>query len=126
VVANDVKEALAEYPCRCVRHVPLWTVYPEWGWGTDDGARALSLLKDFGSVTVLNGHIHQVVQKVEGNIAFHSAMSTAFPQPKPGTAPSPGPMRFLPTSFGLCSALPASVMFRAGIACRASIRCSRA
>ena len=70
-------------------HIPLWTVYPEWGWGTDDGAQAL-LLKRFGSVTVLNGHIHQIMQKVEGNVAFHTARSTAFPQPAPGTAPSPG------------------------------------
>jgi hypothetical protein len=68
-------------------------VYEQWGWGTDDGARALEFLKRFGSVTVLNGHIHQVMQKVEGNVAFHTAMSTAFPQPAPGTAPSPGPMK---------------------------------
>jgi 3',5'-cyclic AMP phosphodiesterase CpdA len=74
-------------------HVPLWTVYPQWGWGTDDGARALSLLKRFGSAHVLNGHIHQIVQKVEGNITFHTAMSTAFPQPAPGTAPKAGPMK---------------------------------
>jgi 3',5'-cyclic-AMP phosphodiesterase len=74
-------------------HIPLWTVYPEWGWGTADGAEALSYLRRFGSVTVLNGHIHQTMQKVEGNITFHTAMSTAFPQPAPGTAPSPGPMK---------------------------------
>jgi Icc protein len=67
-------------------------VYPNWGWGTQDGAEALSYLKRFGSVTVLNGHIHQVVQKVEGSVAFHTAMSTAFPQPAPGAAPSAGPM----------------------------------
>jgi hypothetical protein len=73
-------------------HIPLWMVYPDWGWGTDDGAEALSYLKRFGSVTVLNGHIHQVVQKVEGNVAFHTAMSTAFPQPAPGSAPHAGPM----------------------------------
>ena len=71
-------------------HVPLWTVYPEWGWGTDDGAKALALLGPFGSVTVLNGHIHQIVQKVEGNMTFHTARSTAFPQPEAGKAPSPG------------------------------------
>jgi len=74
-------------------HIPLWTVYEQWGWGTDDGARAIELLKRFGSVTVLNGHIHQVMQKVEGNVAFHTAMATGFPQPAPGTAPSPGPMK---------------------------------
>ena len=74
-------------------HIPLWTVYPDWGWGTEDGARALDYLKGFGSVTVLNGHIHQVMQKVEGNVTFHTARSTAFPQPAPGTAPSPGPMK---------------------------------
>ena len=68
-------------------------MYPEWGWGTDDSAQALSYLKRFGSVTVLNGHIHQVMQKVEGHITFHTAMSTAFPQPAPGSAPSPGPMK---------------------------------
>ncbi|HEV2970398.1 MAG TPA: metallophosphoesterase [Pirellulales bacterium] len=74
-------------------HVPLWTVYPKWGWGTEDSAQALALLKRFGSVTVLNGHIHQILQKVEGNITFHSARSTAFPQPEPGKAESPGPIK---------------------------------
>jgi len=70
----------------------LWTVYPAWGWGTEDSARALAYMKHFGSVTVLNGHIHQVMQKVEGNITFHTARSTAFPQPAPGTAAKPGPL----------------------------------
>ena len=73
-------------------HIPLYVLYEQWGWGTDDGARALALLKRFGSVTVLNGHIHQLAQKVEGNMTFHTALSTAFPQPAPGSAPSPGPM----------------------------------
>jgi Icc protein len=77
-------------------HVPLWSVYPDWGWGTDDGAQALALTRRFGSVTVLNGHIHQVMQKTEGNVVFHTAMSTAFPQPAPGTAPSPGPLTVEP------------------------------
>jgi 3',5'-cyclic AMP phosphodiesterase CpdA len=74
-------------------HVPLWTIYEQWGWGTQDSAQALEYLKRFGSVTVLNGHIHQIVQKVEGNITFHTARSTAFPQPQPGKADSPGPMK---------------------------------
>ena len=74
-------------------HIPLWSVYPEWGWGTEDSAQALASLKKFGSVTVLNGHIHQTMQKVEGNVTFHTAASTAFPQPRPGTADSPGPMK---------------------------------
>ena len=77
-------------------HVPLWTVYPKWGWGTEDGAEALSHVKRFGSVTVLNGHIHQILQKVEGNVTFHTARSTAFPQPEPGKAESPGPMKNVP------------------------------
>ena len=73
--------------------MPLWTVYPQWGWGTEDSAQALGLLKRFGSVTVLNGHIHQILQKVEGNITFHTARSTAFPQPEPGKAAGPGPIK---------------------------------
>ena len=73
-------------------HIPLQVIYKEWGWGTEDGMQALNLLKRFGSVTVLNGHIHQLAQKVEGNMTFHTALSTAFPQPAPGSAPSPGPM----------------------------------
>ncbi len=89
---KDVKHLSASTPLVVFAHVPLWTVYPEWGWGTDDGARALGYLKRFGSVTVLNGHIHQTMQKVEGNVVFHTALSTAFPQPRPGTAPAPGPM----------------------------------
>lgn len=90
---RDLAGRTSSTPLVVFAHIPLWTVYPEWGWGTDDGARALSLMKRFGSVTVLNGHIHQTMQKVEGNIFCHTAMSTAFPQPKPGTAPSPGPMK---------------------------------
>lgn len=74
-------------------HITLWTVYADWGWGTDDAGEALKLLARFGSVTVLNGHIHQITQKIEGRIAFHTARSTAFPQPAPGTAPSPGPLK---------------------------------
>ena len=83
----------ASTPIVLFAHIPLWTVYQDWGWGTEDSAQALSYLKKFGSVTVLNGHIHQVMQKVEGNVTFHTARSTAFPQPAPGTAPSPGPMK---------------------------------
>ncbi|HVR11442.1 MAG TPA: metallophosphoesterase [Thermoanaerobaculia bacterium] len=90
---DDVKHLKSSTPIVVFAHIPLWTVYPEWGWGTDDGAQALSYLKKFGSVTVLNGHIHQVMQKVEGNITFHTAMSTAFPQPQPGKAAGPGPMK---------------------------------
>jgi 3',5'-cyclic AMP phosphodiesterase CpdA len=89
---DDLHGKTASTPIVVFAHVPLWLVYDKWGWGTDDGARALDLLKRFGSVTVLNGHIHQIVQKVEGNMTFHTARSTAFPQPEPGTAPSPGPM----------------------------------
>jgi 3',5'-cyclic AMP phosphodiesterase CpdA len=90
---DDVKGRSASQPIVVFAHIPLWTVYPSWGWGTEDGARALGYLKKFGSVTVLNGHIHQVMQKVEGNVTFHTARSTAFPQPAPGAAPSPGPMK---------------------------------
>jgi len=90
---KDVQHLKHSTPIVLFAHVPLWTVYPEWGWGTDDGAQALSSVKKFGSVTVLNGHIHQTMQKVEGNVTFHTATSTAFPQPQPGKAESPGPMK---------------------------------
>ena len=88
----DLAGQPASTPIVVLGHIPLWTLYADWGWGTDDGAQALGYLRRFGSVTVLNGHIHQVQQHVEGNIAFHTARSTAFPQPAPGAAPSPGPM----------------------------------
>jgi plastocyanin len=91
-LADDVRRLSSSTPVVVFAHIPLWSVYPEWGWGTEDSARALTLLARFGSVSVLNGHIHQVMQKVEGHISFHTAMSTAFPQPAPGAAPSPGPM----------------------------------
>jgi 3',5'-cyclic-AMP phosphodiesterase len=90
---GDVKHVSHSTPIIVFAHIPLWTIYPDWGWGTDDSAQALAYLKKFGSVTVLNGHIHQIMQKVEGNVTFHTACSTAFPQPKPGEAPSPGPMK---------------------------------
>lgn len=90
---NDLTPLPASTPIVVFAHIPLWAVYPQWGWGTDDAEQALSYLRRFGSVTVLNGHIHQTVRKIEGNITFHTAMSTAFPQPAPGTAPKPGPMK---------------------------------
>jgi len=92
-LADDLKGKSASTPVVLFAHIPLWTVSAEWGWGTEDSAQALGLVKRFGSVTVLNGHIHQVMQKVEGAVTFHTARSTAFPQPAPGTAPSPGPMK---------------------------------
>jgi 3',5'-cyclic-AMP phosphodiesterase len=90
---DDLKGRSASTPIVLFAHIPLWTIYPDWGWGTDDSQQALSYVKRFGSVTVLNGHIHQVMQKIEGKVSFHTAMSTAFPQPAPGTAPSAGPMK---------------------------------
>ena len=88
---NDLGGRSASTPIVLFAHIPLWMVAPDWGWGTQDGAQALSMLKRFGSATVLNGHIHQLMQKVEGQVTFHTARSTAFPQPAPGTAPGPGP-----------------------------------
>jgi 3',5'-cyclic AMP phosphodiesterase CpdA len=89
---DDLRDKSNSTPIVVFAHIPLYVLYEQWGWGTDDGGRALALLKRFGSVTVLNGHIHQLAQKVEGNMTFHTALSTAFPQPAPGSAPSPGPM----------------------------------
>jgi 3',5'-cyclic AMP phosphodiesterase CpdA len=112
-IEDDLKGRSPSTPIVVFAHIPLWSVYPTWGWGTEDSARALSYMKRFGSVTVLNGHIHQVMQKVEGNVTFHTARSTAFPQPAPGTAPSPGPMKVpadkLRTMLGT-----ASVTFKQG------------
>ncbi len=93
---DDLRGRAASQPIVVFAHVPLWTVYAAWGWGTDDAAQALTMLSRFGSVTVLNGHIHQIMQKVEGHCTFHTARSTAFPQPAPGAAPSPGPIKTLP------------------------------
>ena len=92
-IEKDVSQLKSSTPIVVFANIPLWAVYPQWGWGTDDSEQALSYLKRFGSVTVLNGHIHQTMQKVEGNVTFHTATSTAFPQPQPGQAASPGPMK---------------------------------
>jgi 3',5'-cyclic AMP phosphodiesterase CpdA len=103
---DDLAGRSASTPIVVLAHIPLWAVYPQWGWGTDDAAQALALLGRFGSVTVLNGHIHQVQQQVEGKVAFYTARSTAFPQPAPGApGASPGPMTVpaaqLPAVLGL-------------------------
>ncbi len=102
---EDVSGLSTSTPIVVFAHVPLWSIYPQWGWGTKDAERALGLLKRFGSVTVLNGHIHQTLKKVEGNVTFHTATSTAFPQPAPGSAPKPGPKKVapevLPTVLGI-------------------------
>jgi len=92
-LADDLRGLSNSTPIVVFAHIPLWAIYPQWGWGTKDSEQALTLLRRFGSVSVLNGHIHQTIQKVEGNITFHTAMSTAFPQPAPGSAPSAGPMK---------------------------------
>ena len=104
----DVAGLSASTPVVVFGHVPLWAAYPQWGWGTQDGQQALGYLKRFGSVTVLNGHVHQIMQKVEGNMTFHTARSTGFPQPAPGQAPAPGPLKNVPaeklrTMLGLSS-----------------------
>ncbi|MFN8495093.1 MAG: metallophosphoesterase [Caldilineaceae bacterium] len=93
---QDTANLATSTPIVVFAHIPLWTVYPQWGWGTQDSEQALTLLKRFGSLTVLNGHIHQILQKVEGNVTFHTARSTAFPQPEPGKASAPGPMKDVP------------------------------
>jgi Icc protein len=109
---RDLSGIKSSTPIVVFAHIPLWAVYPDWGWGTSDSEQAFAMLKRFGSVTVLNGHIHQVMQKVEGQVTFHTAMSTAFPQPAPGAAPNPGPMKVpaerLQQVLGICD-----VSFRA-------------
>lgn len=90
---QDLEHRSASTPIVVFTHMPMWSIYPQWGWGTEDSAPALAALKRFGSVTILNGHIHQVIQKVEGNVTYHTAYSTAFPQPAPGVGPGPGPLK---------------------------------
>jgi len=90
---DDLKGRKSSQPIVVFAHMPLWSIYEPWGWGTSDADQAMAYLKRFGSVTVLNGHIHQIVQKVEGHITFHTARSTAYPQPVAGTAEAPGPLK---------------------------------
>ena len=90
---QDLRQRSASTPIVVFAHMPMWSIYPQWGWGTEDAAPALAALRRFGSVTILNGHIHQVIQKVEGNMTYHTAYSTAFPQPAPGVGPGPGPLK---------------------------------
>ncbi len=104
---NDLKGRSSSTPIVVFAHMPLWTIYENWGWGTGDADQAMSYLKRFGSVTVLNGHIHQIVQKLEGNITFHTARSMAYPQPAAGNGPGPGPLKVpseqLPKLLGVTS-----------------------
>jgi 3',5'-cyclic AMP phosphodiesterase CpdA len=93
---QDLASQSSETPIVVFAHMPLWSLYPAWGWGTDDAGDALTMLRRFGSVTVLNGHIHQIQQKVEGNVTFYTARSTAYPQPAPGVGPGPGPLKDVP------------------------------
>ena len=92
-VAADLKARSASTPIVVFAHMPLWTVYEPWGWGTGDADQLMGNLRRFGSVTVLNGHIHQIVQKTEGNVTFHTARSTAYPQPAAGVGSGPGPLK---------------------------------
>jgi 3',5'-cyclic AMP phosphodiesterase CpdA len=92
-VAADLKGRSASTPIVVFAHMPLWTIYEPWGWGTGDADQLMSQLRRFGSVSVLNGHIHQIVQKVEGNMTFHTARSTSYPQPVAGVGGGPGPLK---------------------------------
>jgi len=106
---DDLAGRSASQPMVVFAHMPLWTIYQPWGWGTGEGDEIAALLRRFGSVTVLNGHIHQIVQKVEGNILFHTARSTAYPQPQAGSGPGPGPLVVpadqLPGMLGITAAM---------------------
>ena len=106
-VEADLKGRSSSTPIVVFAHMPLWTIYEAWGWGTGDSDQLLGYLRRFGSVTVLNGHIHQIVQKVEGHMTFHTARSTAYPQPAPGVGRGPGPLKVpadqLPTMLGISS-----------------------
>jgi len=105
---DDVAGLRASTPIVAFAHFPMWSLYPDWGWGTQDGAAAMALLSRFGSVTVLNGHIHQIQQTIEGRTVFHTARSTAYPQPAPGEGAGPGPLTLPPEqlrgAIGLTSA----------------------
>ena len=92
-VKADLRGRSSSTPIVVFAHMPLWTIYEPWGWRTSDADPLLDELRRFGAVTVLNGHIHQIIQKVEGNISFHTARSTAYPQPAPGEGPGPGPLK---------------------------------
>jgi 3',5'-cyclic AMP phosphodiesterase CpdA len=104
---NDLQGRSSSTPIVVFAHMPMWTIYEPWGWGTGDAGEAMAYLKRFGSVTVINGHIHQIVSKVEGNITFHTARSTAYPQPAAGVGPGPGPLKVasdqLPKMLGVTS-----------------------
>jgi len=103
----DLKGRSASTPIVIFAHMPMWTIYEPWGWGTGDADQVLTHVKRFGSVTILNGHIHQIVQKVEGHITFHTARGTAYPLPAPGVGDAPGPLKVpadeLPKRLGFTS-----------------------
>lgn len=104
---DDLAGRSASQPLVIFAHMPMWTIYEPWGWGTSDSGEVMALVRRFGSVTVLNGHIHQIVQKTEGHVVFHTARSTAYPQPAAGVGPGPGPLKVapeeLPRRIGLTS-----------------------
>ena len=104
---DDLSGRSASQPIVIFAHMPMWTIYEPWGWGSGDSDQMLALVRRFGSVTVLNGHIHQIVSKVEGNVTFHTARSTAYPQPAAGVGSGPGPLTVphdqLPRMLGVTS-----------------------
>ncbi|OBH25789.1 metallophosphoesterase [Mycobacterium sp. E342] len=91
-VEKDVARLSSDTPVIVFSHIPLFAMYPDWGWGTDDAAQALSYLRRFSSVTCLNGHVHQLFSKTEGNVTFYSGTTTAYPLPRPGDGPAPKPV----------------------------------
>ncbi len=104
---DDLAGRSASQPIVLFGHMPMWSIYEPWGWGSSDAPEVMDMIRRFGSVTVLNGHIHQIVQKVEGAVTFHTARSTAYPQPAAGVGPGPGPLTVppdqLPRMLGVTS-----------------------
>jgi Icc protein len=93
VAGSGPEGAVQQYAHRSFRAHPAVGRLSRVGLG-NGGQRAGAELSEALRVRHgLNGHIHQVMQKVEGHVTFHTAMSTAFPQPAPGSAPAAGPMK---------------------------------
>ncbi|MDO5552979.1 MAG: metallophosphoesterase [Planctomycetia bacterium] len=87
-LADDLAKLSDEQPVVLFSHSPLYHLYKNWNFWTEDAEEVQAILNRFKTMTVIHGHTHQMLTNRIGNIDFHGLLSTAWPWPY---APSGNP-----------------------------------
>lgn len=80
-LAGDLANLPDDQPIVLFSHSPLYKLYKNWNFWTDDAEEVQAILSRFTNITVIHGHTHQLLTNRIGNISFHGLLSTAWPWP---------------------------------------------